>query len=268
MKATKLVALGLVSMTVLATTGSVTFAANKVIDSTTTGKVTFSTKQDETTVNPGGDGNFNPDQKPGGNSNTTDPDLQISYVPNFVFGNYVEKDGTKVFSEKVNYDKTKGTKLDVMKQKGDILDNDGNVIEKNAELDNFAQIMNTDQIKSWAFTVSASEFSTGSKAQPKMVMTLNNVVAGDKKVSTNLYGTPATVTGESVKKLEPGQEVAIGSFNDTNADGPQGALNIFNFSGKTAGESGVTLDVPKGLSIENDEVYTSTLTWTVTGTVN
>ncbi|NKC68529.1 WxL domain-containing protein [Vagococcus fluvialis] len=262
MKISKLLTVSLLSFSILGGFNQVSKAAavdGDPIEADTSGKVTFSTKSDIITPDPDGPGTVIPEDKPGGNSNTSDPDLKIMFVPNFVFGENV--DGK--FKENVQYDSINGNKLEAMQQVVTIKDEDGNEIETGKKVDNFAQIYNSKNINNWKLTVNASYFSTtGNKLQESMLMKLNNVQVSD---SESHFGKKALLTGVASKTLTPNAAVEIGSYDD---EATEGAVNSFIFASTTnPNQAGVTLDVPKGLSIENDEVYTSNLTWTVSSNV-
>lgn len=258
MKTSKLLAFGLVSFTALGLATQTTLAAavdGDPIEAGTTGKVTFSTSTDIEIPDPDGDGTIVPEDHPGGGSNISDPNLQIRYVPNFIFGETV--DGK--FKENVKYDSLKDHEFDAMKQLVTVKKQDGTVLE-NQERDNFAQIYNTGVIKSWTLSVSASEFASGAKTQPKMAVKLNNV-----KVVANedtQFGKNATVSNPAITITDAG--VPVGSYSDAASEG---ALNTFEFGKAADGKAGVTLDVPRGLDITNNETYTSDLTWTLKGDI-
>lgn len=258
MKTSKLLAFGLVSFTALGLATQTTLAAavdGDPIEAGTTGKVTFSTKSDIVIPNPDGPGTVEPEVKPGGGSNTTDPDLKIMFVPNFIFGETV--DG--VFKENVQYDSIKGNDFAAMQQVVTVMNEDGTVAESAKTVDNFAQIYNSKQITNWKFTVKASTFETAAaKKQDSMLISLNNVTVAD---ATSQFGKIATVSGDpaKAKALTPNQAVEIGAYTDAASEG---AVNTFKFA-PSADKAGVTLDVPKGLDIKNDETYTSNLTWTI-----
>lgn len=254
MKTSKLLALGLVSFTALGLATQSTQAAaidGDGVDAKTTGKVTFSTSTDIEIPNPDGPGTLVPEEHPGGGSNTKDPNLQIKYVPNFIFGETV--DGT--FKENVKYNSSLGNDFVAMNQLAKVKE-DGKA-DKTVEMDNFAQIWNSDLIKDWTLTVKAEAFTTGTKTQPKMLISLNNVTA----VTGNAqFGTIAEV-GATAKELT-NSDVVIGTYKAGASE--DGALNTFMFGEDTVeGKAGVTLNVPQGLNIENNETYTSNLTWTV-----
>ena len=266
MKTTKLIAVGLVSLNAIglgSTIGYADAADGDPISATTNGKVKFAIDKDSegSITDPGGeDGEIVvPEDRPGGNGNTTDPDLKINFVPNFIF---TDASG----NETIEYDTQKGGSYQAKKQAVKKYDEDGNQVGGVQEIENFAQIFNSDAIDNWTFTVTAGQFEIdgGSKQQPKMVMSINNV---QMSTGTNNYGKQATVTGGdgSMKVLTPGQAVAIGSYSDTVA-GHEGAINTFEFNPSTD-KAGVTLDVPKGLSIADNESYTANLTWTAVSDV-
>lgn len=264
MKTTKLIAIGLVSLSAIGLGSTIANAGaidGDPVSETTNGKVKFFIDKDGdgSITDPGGEdgGTIVPEDKPGGNSNTSDPDLKINFVPNFVFTDVAG-------NETVEYDAQKGGTYQAMKQSMNRYDANGNQVDV-VEIENFAQIFNSDGIDNWTFTVTAGQFELdgGSKQQPKMVMSINNI---QMATSTNNYGTQATVTGGegAMKLLTPGQAVEIGSYVDTDGEG---AINTFEFN-STADKAGVTLDVPKGLSIADNDSYTSILTWTAVSDVN
>lgn len=262
MKISKLLTVSLLSFSILGGFNQVSQAAavdGDPIEANTSGKVTFSTKSDITTPDPEGPGTVTPEDKPGGSSNTSDPDLKIMFVPNFIFGENV--DGK--FKENVQYDSINGNNLEAMKQVVTIKGEDGEVIETDKEKDNFAQIYNSKNINNWKLTVKASHFSTaGNKLQESMLIKFNNVQVSDAE---SQFGKNALVTGTADKILTPNEAIEIGSYNDV---ATEGAVNSFIFASTTnPNQAGVTLDVPQGLSIQNDEVYTSDLTWTVSSNV-
>lgn len=265
MKTTKLIAIGLVSLSAIGL-GSAIANAEAIdgdpVSATTNGKVKFSVDKDGdgSITDPGGEdgGTVVPEDKPGGNGNTTDPDLKINFVPNFVF-----TDATG--DETVEYNTQKGGTYQAMKQSVKKYDEDGKQVGGVQEIENFAQIFNSDAIDNWTFTVTAGQFELdgeGSKKQPKMVMSINNI---EMATGANNYGTQAKVVGGegAAKLLTPGQAVEIGSYTDNDGEG---AINTFEFN-STADKAGVTLDVPKGLSISNADAYTANLTWTAVSDV-
>lgn len=267
MKTTKLVALGLVGLTALALGGQIANAAaidKDPISANSNGTVQFTTKDVGEVPNPEGPGTVDPEGKPGGGSNTTDPDLKLMFVPNFVFGTVGSYDaqGNQVdFKSTVNYDAIIGDTYVAQNQIVDIYDADGTKTDDNVQMANFAQVYNSEKITDWKLTVTATEFASGAKTQPKMLMTLNNVTVAD---GVSQYGTLATVSGSASKALTPGEAVEIGSFSDA---ATEGAVNSFMFGPATGQNAGVSLDVPRGLNIENNETYTSNMTWTAVSTV-
>lgn len=252
MKSTKLVALGIVGLTVLSLGGQISQAAPKSIDATTTGKVKFSTEtEEEETGNPTGPGTVKPEKVPGGTGNTSDPDLKILFAPNFVFGN-VDAEGN--FEQGVKYDTKKGNTFQAMKQDVKVYDEEGNFV-KQEKMDNFTQIFNSDQVTDWTLSVKADDFTcveTPGKTQPKMTMSVAGTTMG---TGASQYGEQASVTNADF--VLGNDAKVIGGLADTKGDG---AINSFMFPN-------VTLNVPQGLGIEDNETYISNITWTLAGNV-
>lgn len=261
MKTTKLVTLGLVGLTTLVLGSQVVGAAaiqGDPISADTNGVVKFSTATDIKPVDPEGETPevVVPDKDPGGGSNTDDADLQILFVPNLVFGEY---EGT-TFNGNVSYDPIVGNTYKAKQQV--FTKQDGTKVTS----PNFAQIANSSNIDNWNFTVEASVFTSDKgNAYDSMVINFNNIEA---KNNTELTGGKlATVAGgASSIMLPPGTgAVNMGGF----ADGTTQSINSFIFKDTAEGAmDGVTLTVPRGLSISNNEVFTSNLTWTVQSTVD
>lgn len=256
MKTTKLVAFGLVSLSVLGLSAQAVQAATyNNVQGSSAGTVSFLVDEDNNggVVDPGtgGPGTDGPDpiEPPPG---VTPPpvvgnqDMMLTYYPDFDFGEVV-------------YDEENGNTLYAAPMAGTVA---GQAVSRPL----FIQVKSS--VASWKVTAEAGEF-TAKNVTPNSAATLKGaqiIIKNVKAYQNSEKGSAATAT------------------TNTNIDISNGAQLIGNMTGATAGEistnsftfgdmdptsvtpenyQAVQLVVPGGLKISMENQYVADLTWTI-----
>ncbi|MGO2083309.1 WxL domain-containing protein [Vagococcus sp.] len=221
----------------IVTLGS-TIAQAADVNVDTEGVVNFSNVTEAKPVKPDDDSGtvIEPGDKPGGGSDTSDMNLKLLYVPNFVFA---DNGNTSI-----KYDFMKGNKLEAIVQ----------TTKEAGEFPNFAQVYHSKEVANWLLAAKASDFKLvgGTK-----ILDGAKIVLDDADAVKNVgSSTVATATIEnSLITLESNEKVNIGKYVGTTNES---AINSFNFNK-------VKLDITSGLAIGENETYKSNITWTLSG---
>lgn len=222
------------------------------------------------TVTPEEGGNGKPNV-PGGGSNTENDDLKLMWVPNFLFGQ--EKEGT--FITNIKYDYQSGNKLKAARQLVDFNPYEDAVKPAGSyRVDNFVQVYNSGSVNNWTLKVARSEFSslTSAEKNPGFQVAIKQamITTGKDENQAKLSGKLSDIGEAGV--MVPAQ--TTDAIELMTYEGTGVATNTLIFGSKDfykdneVASEGVELVVPKGKAIKTaNEVFTSTITWTLTGNV-
>lgn len=262
---------------------------NTKIEASTRAEVKFSSSEEGTTESPNPDkpGVVKPESNgpnaPGGGSNTENPNLQLNWVPNFIFG---QEDGNKGFVRNIAYDKNVSYRLPVERQLAIYTpfneDNSGLDTENTSKqrIDNYVQVHNSKKVSDWTLKVNISEFKeiTTGEAAPNFTVEINQLKLSEKNGKTPEGEQLAKINEDLAEKLKENQvvkltsekEVALMSFEGGTAAATNtlvfGDPNKF-YDEKENASNAVTLNIPRNQDIANNSTYVAQLNWILSGDV-